>query len=48
MKTFAVVLALVATMVDAIPTSEDGKLVAREPDCHFCVDKYDFCVDVSF
>jgi hypothetical protein len=47
MKTIAVILALAATTVAAIPTSEDSKLVAGEPDCQLCIDKYDFCVDVS-
>jgi hypothetical protein len=48
MKSLAIILALAATMVAAIPASEVSKLVSREPDCATCFHKYDFCVEVSF
>ena len=46
MKTVAIILALATTII-AIPASDSTKLVAREPDCQSCMDKYDFCVSVS-
>jgi hypothetical protein len=46
MKIIAIILALAATMVAAIPASVGANLEAREPDCQTCFDKYDSCINV--
>ncbi|KAG9195303.1 hypothetical protein G6011_00424, partial [Alternaria panax] len=45
MKTITVILALVATMTSAAPATDEGnKLVARDANCDFCFQRFDFCV----
>ena len=47
MKTIAILLALATTMVSAAPaTNEGSKLAARDPNCDFCFQRFDFCVKV--
>jgi hypothetical protein len=48
MKTVVIILALAATMISAVPaTNEGNKLMARDPNCDFCFQRFDFCVKVS-
>ncbi|CAG5153375.1 uncharacterized protein ALTATR162_LOCUS3150 [Alternaria atra] len=45
MKTIVIILALAATMISAVPaTNEGNKLMARDPNCDFCFQRFDFCV----
>jgi len=48
MKTFAIILALAATIVSTASTADDGTtLVTRDANCDFCLERYEFCVKVS-
>jgi hypothetical protein len=48
MKAIAILLTLAATIVSAAPTAnESNNLVARDPNCDFCFQRFDFCVKVS-
>ena len=48
MKTFAIILALAATIVSATPAADEGTtLVTRDANCDFCLERYNFCLKVS-
>jgi len=48
MKTFAIILALAATLVSAASTADEGTtLVTRDANCDFCLERYEFCLKVS-
>ncbi|KAH6868564.1 hypothetical protein BKA58DRAFT_441007 [Alternaria rosae] len=45
MRTFAILFVLAATIVSAATPADDSTtLVARDANCDFCLDRYNFCL----